>query len=396
MKYDFDEVIDRRNTGSLKHDFAVKNGMPEDVLPFWVADMDFKAPAPVIEALSRRVAHGVYGYGGTMQPYLDAVTGWYRERFGWQVEEDWMVQTPGVVFAVAMAVRAFAKEGEGVMIQRPVYYPFGQAISDNGRKLVNSPLVYRDGRYTVDLDAMEEVIKAERPKLFILCSPHNPVGRVWSREELIGMGDLCVRYGITVVADEIHSDFIWPGHQHTVFASIKPEFAEIAITCTAPSKTFNLAGMQDSNIFIPNPKLRKAFQEEIDKTGFFEINVMGMAAAQAAYEAGGEWLEQLKEYLLDNIELVRETVRERMPGVRLIEPEGTYLLWLDMSEVKKADGSKLSDEERQERIVKTGKLWFDTGKMFGPEGASFERINIASPRSVLKQGLDRLAAALLE
>lgn len=396
MKYDFDEVIDRRNTGSLKHDFAVKNGMPEDVLPFWVADMDFKAPAPVIEALSRRVLHGIYGYGGTMQPYLDAVTGWYRKRFGWQVEEDWMVQTPGVVFAVAMAVRAFAKEGEGVMIQRPVYYPFGQAISDNSRKLVNSPLVYRDGRYTVDLCAMEEVIKEERPKLFILCSPHNPVGRVWTREELIGMGDLCVRYGITVVADEIHSDFVWPGHEHTVFASIKPEFAEIAITCTAPSKTFNLAGMQDSNIFIPNPKLRKAFQEEIDKTGFFEINVMGMAAAQAAYEAGSEWLEQLKEYLLGNIELVRETVRDRMPGVRLVEPEGTYLLWLDMSEVKKADGSKLSDEERQERIVKTGKLWFDTGKMFGPEGASFERINIASPRSVLKQGLDRLAAALSE
>ncbi len=394
MKYDFDRVIDRRNTSSLKHDFAVENGMPEDVLPFWVADMDFRAPAPVIEALARRVEHGIYGYGGTMRPYREAVTGWYRKRFGWQVEEDWMVQTPGVVFAVATAVRAFAKEGEGVLIQRPVYYPFGQAILDNERKLVNSPLKYENGRYTVDLASMERVIEAERPKLFILCSPHNPVGRVWSREELIGMGELCVKYGITVVADEIHSDFVWPGHEHTVFASIKPEFAEISVTCTAPSKTFNLAGMQDSNIFISNPELRKRFCREIDKTGFFEINVMGMTAAQAAYEGGEEWLEQLKKYLLGNIELVRETVRDRMPGVRLVEPEGTYLLWLDMSGVKKADGSRLSDEERQERIVKTGKLWFDTGKMFGPEGTSFERINIASPRSVLKQGLERLAEVL--
>lgn len=388
MEYSFDKIINRKNTGSLKYDTARQHGLPEDVLPFWVADMDFQVPKEVIEALVARSQHGIFGYTEPGESYYQVVRNWFYEHFGWETQPQWMVQTPGVVFAIAAAVRAFTREGEGVLIQQPVYYPFGRIIRDNHRRLINNPLVYRNGGYTIDFQDFEAKIVENQVKLFILCSPHNPVGRVWTKEELRRMADICLTHGVIVVSDEIHADFVWPGHRHTVFATLGEEHAQNAVICTAPTKTFNLAGLQVSNIFIPNPELRKKFQQEISKTGYGRLNTMGIVACEAAYAYGREWLEQLKTYLEGNIQLVRTFLQERLPMIHLVEPQGTYLLWLDFSRLG------LSESQREELIVHKAKLWFDTGTMFGPEGAGFERINIACPRPLLQVALERLERAI--
>lgn len=388
MKQDFDQVIDRRNTNSVKYDFAKECGMPEDVLPLWVADMDFRVP----EAVSRRLAEissfGIYGYSNSRDDYFAAVQKWYSSRFQWEPRREWLIKTPGVVFAIAAAIRAFTKQGEGVLIQQPVYYPFRNTILANDRECVNSPLVLEDGRYRMDLADMEQKIREKNVRLMILCSPHNPVGRVWTREELLAVGDLCEKYDVIVVSDEIHSDFTYDGNTHTIFPSISQQLADRTILCTAPSKTFNLAGLQVSNIFVPSQKLRRAMRRAIDQTGYGNLNMMGLAACQAAYEKGAEWLEELKEYLAENLNYLRQRVEQDLPGIRLIEPEGTYLVWLDLRELD------LTEEEQRKLIVEDAKLWLDTGSMFGAEGAGFERINIACPRKTLEEAMDRLAGAL--
>ena len=388
MKQDFDQVIDRRNTNSVKYDFAKECGMPEDVLPLWVADMDFRVP----EAVSRRLAEissfGIYGYSNSRDDYFAAVQKWYSSRFQWEPRREWLIKTPGVVFAIAAAIRAFTRQGEGVLIQQPVYYPFRNTILANDRECVNSPLVLEDGRYRMDLADMEQKIREKNVRLMILCSPHNPVGRVWTREELLAVGDLCEKYDVIVVSDEIHSDFTYDGNTHTIFPSISQQLADRTILCTAPSKTFNLAGLQVSNIFVPSQKLRRAMRRAIDQTGYGNLNMMGLAACQAAYEKGAEWLEELKEYLAENLDYLRQRVEQDLPGIRLIEPEGTYLVWLDLRELD------ISEEEQRKLIVEDAKLWLDTGSMFGAEGAGFERINIACPRKTLAEAMDRLAGAL--
>lgn len=383
----FDEIIDRKNTNSIKHDFCKEWGKPEDILPLWVADMDFPAPEAVTDALIRTAGQRIYGYSGSKAEYDNAVINWFAGRFGWRPEAEWIVKTPGVVFAISSAVRAYTRPGEAVLIQQPVYYPFAGSVEKNGRRLVNNELKYENGRYTMDLADFEQKIRDNDVKLFILCSPHNPVGRVWTRRELEAVADICLRYHVFVISDEIHCDFTYEGHKHTVFADISQECADNCVVCTAPSKTFNLAGLQCSNIFIKNAEKRKLMKDTIYATGYDEINVMGLAACRAAYEKGGEWLEELKAYLAGNLDFVRLFLKERLPLIKLVEPEGTYLVWLDCS------GLGLDEQQLEEFMVKKAKLWLDGGSMFGHRTGLFQRVNIASPRSVIERALRQLEQA---
>lgn len=388
MSYGFDSIVDRRGTNCLKFDFAKERGKREDVLPLWVADMDFRTAPEILERLQQVVSHGIFGYSEGKEDYFLAVQRWYAEHFGWQVEKSWLVKTPGVVFAIAMAIRAFTEEGDAVLLQQPVYYPFSEVIRDNNRVLINSPLKLAEGHYEIDFDDLEKKIQENGVKLFLLCSPHNPVGRVWQEWELLKLGDICLRNGVLVVSDEIHSDFTYEGHVHHVFANLSPEFSNITVTCTAPSKTFNLAGLQVSNIFISNVKLRKQFKKAVDAAGYSQLNLMGLVACQAAYEKGEPWLKALKAYLTENLNFVRAYLKERLPQIRLVEPEGTYLVWLDFRELG------LTEAQREDLIVNKARLWLDSGAMFGVDGEGFERINIACPRAVLRKALEQLEEAL--
>ena len=283
---DFDTPVERKGTDCLKYDFAVERGMPADILPLWVADMDFRISSYIQDALAAQAAHGIYGYSDSKEDYFAAVRDWMKKKHGWQVEEKWLVKTPGVVFALAMAVRAFTKEGEAVMIQQPVYYPFSSVIKDNGRKLVSNTLVQKeDGHYEMDLADFERKVKEEKVKLFFLCNPHNPVGRVWDRESLLEIGRICVENHVVVVSDEIHADFIFEG-THQVFADLSDKIRDISVTCTAPSKTFNIAGLQVSNIFIANDSLRRRFVKEISAAGYSQVNASGLVACRTAYAQG--------------------------------------------------------------------------------------------------------------
>ncbi len=388
MNYNFDELIDRTNTDSIKYDFWAERGKPKGVLPLWVADMDFQTPSAVIEALVEKSRHGIFGYSEARQDYFEVLERWFSCSFGWDIHAEWLVKTPGVVYAICTAIRALTQEDDAVLIQQPVYYPFSEAVTKNDRKLVVNRLVYAQGQYTVDYANFEEKIIQNNVKLFILCSPHNPVGRVWTREELTRMGDICLKHGVTVISDEIHADFTYAGHTHHVFAALKPEFAEHTITCTAPTKTFNLAGLQISNIFIANCGLRQCFKQELIKSGYSQLNVMGITACRAAYAEGGEWLEALKLYLNENLNFVRTFLTQHLPQIKLVEPQGTYLVWLDCS------GLGLSDEQLEDLVVNKARLWLDAGTMFGDGGSGFERINIACPRKTLEQALTQLEQAI--
>lgn len=390
MRYDFDTVIDRKGTSSVKHDFAVSKGKPEGVIPLWVADMDFPAPQEVTEAIIQRCRHGIFGYSDLDSDYFPPIRDWYQNRFGWQPQEEWLVPTPGVIFALSCAVRSLTEPGDSVLIQQPVYHPFHNVIVNNGRKLVNSPLLYQNGKYTMDFVGLEEKIIQHQVKLLLLCSPHNPVGRVWTREELEAVGDICLRHGVIVVADEIHGDFVWEGHRHTVFASIKEEFAQNCLVCTAPSKTFNLAGLQASNIFIPNPEIRGRFCQEMDRIGCTRLNLMGILACKTAYAHGAGWLEQVKEYLWDNAQFVREYLQTQLPQISMGDFQGTYLLWLDFSRLG------MTDQELEDFLLHKAGLWMDPGTKFGQEGSGFQRMNIACSRQVLRQAMDKLKQALEE
>lgn len=385
---DFDKIIDRRNTRCLKYDFTKRRGMPEDVLPLWVADMDFETSSYIEDALIERAKHGIFGYSEVQTPYFEIVRGWMKTHHNWDVQENWLVKTPGVVFALAIAVKAYTKPNDGVMIQQPVYYPFSEVIKDNGRKVVSNDLYLGDdNRYHIDFEDFEQKIIDNKIKLFILCSPHNPVGRVWTAEELIHLGDICVKHCVTVVSDEIHQDFVFHG-RHNVFAGLKKEFENISITCTSPSKTFNLAGLMMSNIFIPNRELWKKFRRELDAAGTSQLGVMGLVACEAAYSKGEEWYRAMLSYVMENIEFVKNYVSQNLSNVIMINTEGTYLVWLDF---RKTD---LNADELEDRIVHKAKLWLDSGKIFGRCGEGFQRINFACPRSILKEALDRIKAAL--
>lgn len=387
---DFDSIIDRKKTNCLKYDFAKRRGMPEDVLPLWVADMDFKVSSYVQDALNRQIAHGIFGYSEVQEEYFEIVRGWMKRHYDWEVSARWLIKTPGIVYALAMAVKAFTQPGDSILIQLPVYYPFSEVIEDNGRVIVSNTLVYgEDNRYHIDFDDFERKITEENVKLFFLCNPHNPVGRVWTKEELIRIGDICYKNHVIVVSDEIHADFVFHG-RHQVFANLKKAYGEITITCTSPSKTFNLAGLQVSNIFIANPQLKRAFRKQIVASGYSQLNVMGLVACEAAYRDGEEWYQAMFRYVQDNIAFTKKYVEENLSGVTMVEHEGTYLVWLDFR------GTGLNVEELEDLIIHKAKLWLDSGKIFGDSGKGFQRINVACPRAVLVEALNRLKAALDE
>ena len=389
MVYNFDQVIERKNTLSLKYDFSKERGKPEDILPLWVADMDFMTTNEVISELKKCVELGGYGYSESKEDYFKVIQNWYQRYFQWHLEPSWLIKTPGVVFAISAAIRAYTKENDSIIIQTPVYYPFYEVILDNKRNLVTNPLLLKNDHYEIDFIDFERKIIENNVKLFILCSPHNPVGRVWRKDELINLGNICLKHNVKVISDEIHCDFTYPGHKHYVFASLDPQFLMNTVTCTSPSKTFNLAGLQVSNIFIPNLKMKKKFEKAVAQTGYSQLNLFGLVACKAAYEFGDIWLKELKLYLIQNLDYIRNFLKNELPLVSLIEPEGTYLVWLDFRKLN------LSEEKLEKLIVEKAGLWLDSGKMFGIEGVGFQRINIACPISILEKALFKLKEALL-
>lgn len=384
----FDEIINRKGTDCLKYDFAVRRGMPSDVLPLWVADMDFKTSSYVEDALIERAQHGIFGYSEVQEEYFRAVEGWMQRHHNWRVDPRWLIKTPGVVFALAMSVKAFTEVGDFVLIQQPVYYPFSEVIEDNKRVVVSNDLVLgEDNRYHIDFDDFEKKIVEKKIKLFLLCNPHNPSGRVFTEKELTKMGDICLEHGVIVVSDEIHNDFVFEG-EHKVFASIKKEYEDISVICTSPSKTFNLASMLISNIFIPNRNLKHKFRREMDAAGISQLSILGLIAARAAYEHGDEWYEKMLAYVKSNICYVKKYVDENLPGVKVIDGEGTYLLWLDFR------GTGIDADELEHRIIYNARLWLDSGKIFGNTGVGFQRINVAAPRSIVMECLERIRKIL--
>jgi cystathionine beta-lyase len=400
MQYDFDREICRTSTNSTKWEFFMEGHEPvywertdpslgdERVLPMWVADMDFPAPQPVVDALVERARHGIYGYTGRTDAYYQALVDWMRRRQGWQVDPEWMCSTPGVVSALNLLVRTFILPGEKVLIQPPVYHPFFYAIQNNGAQLVTNPLIYQNGGYGMDFADLEDKVRDPELKMAILCSPHNPVGRVWTREELVRFGQACLENNVLVVADEIHADLILRGHTFTPFAGISQDFVQHSVVCTAPSKTFNLAGLHTSNIIIPNGDLRARFQQTLRATGLGGAGVFGVVALEAAYNHGEEWLEQVLDYIQGNLDYLEEYLARHIPRIRLVRTQGTYLAWLDCR------GLGLDKEALERLMFEEARVYLDQGFLFGPEGEGFERLNLACPRSILVEALKRIKNAI--
>jgi len=387
MQYDFDSVIERRGYGSIKWDFTEKYFRTKDILPMWVADMDFRSPEPVIAALEKASRHGIFGYAGVPDTYCNAVIAWMKKRHEWKIEKEWMVYSPGVVPALHMLITALTEEGDEVIVQPPVYFPFFEAIKCHGREILENPLRLEGDQYVMDLDDLERNI-TPRTKMMILCNPHNPLSRVWRRDELENVAEFCLDHNVLLIADEIHSDLVYSGFKHVPLASLSEVFAQNCITCTAASKTFNLPGLQTSNIIISNPDLRKKFKEAERGYGFGSPNLFGIVATQAAYEDGEEWLTQLLAYLEQNIRFLQKFISERIPGLKVIQPQGTYLLWLDFRECGIDQGKLLNFVRKEARVA------LEPGFIFGCKENGFERMNIACPRSTLAEGLTRIEQAV--
>jgi cysteine-S-conjugate beta-lyase len=387
MKYDFDEVIERKNTGSLKWDFCEKYLGEKEVLPMWVADMDFRAPQPVVDAVTSVAQLGVYGYGEESECFYDAAVDWIKRRHGWTVKREWVQFCPGVVPALHLLTKTFADAGDKVIVQPPVYYPFFYAINYGDCVVLNNPLKLIDGKYAMDFDDLEKKMD-QRVKMIFLCSPHNPGGMVWSREDLIRLGEICLENNVIVVSDEIHGDLILHDNKHIPFASLSEEFAMNSITCVAPSKTFNLAGLQVSNIIIPNPELAKAFGTSMEKCSLTRPNIFAIEAAKAAYNYGDEWLDQLIEYVEDNHRLLEDYIEEKIPLLKVIKPQASYLAWIDCRSLG------MDTEELKTFMDKKARLGLNQGYIFGQGGEGFVRMNLGCPRAVVREALQRLEQAV--
>ncbi len=385
--FDFDTVLDRRHTHSLKWDHCEAAFGLRDVIPMWVADMDFAAPPAVVEALTRRAAHGAYGYASVPESFWAAVIGWLRDRHGWTVERGWLARAPGVVPAVSLCVNAFTAPGQGVVVQTPVYYPFFRAIQDNGRRLLRNPLEAVAGRYQMDLAGLDRVIDADT-RLLILCSPHNPVGRVWTRDELERLGEVCERRGLVVLSDEIHMDLTLGGRTHVPFASISPALADRTVTCVAPSKTFNLASLCTSIVVAGNPSLLARYTAQFEAAGLTIGSLFGTVGLEEAYRHGGPWLDELLVYLEGNVAVAERFLAERVPRIRFLRPEGTYLALLDC----RALG--LGQQALDEFFLRRAGVYFDSGPWFGEELQGFERMNLGCPRDTLREALERIERAV--
>ncbi len=391
MKYDFDNVPSRVGTYSFKFDFAKELGHAEDEIPMWVADMDFPTVPAVVDAINEYSKKGFFGYSDGKEEYFDAVIGWFKRRYGVEYQPEWLSKTPGVVCAFYNAVACLTKPGDSVLINTPVYYPFIMAIEQNDRKMVTSELLYNPDQspaYTIDYEDFENKIVENDVKMFIMCSPHNPVGRVWTPEELQKVAKICLDHNVLVVVDEIHCDLTYPGVTFTPMLKACPELKDSIVVCTAPSKTFSLAGLQCSNIWIPNKDYRDKFRYRMSSIGINSTNILGIIACAAAYNHGEEWLEQVMQYIQGNLDYVRDYLATNVPKIKLVEPQGTYLIWLDCSELG------MEAEELNEFFQNKCKLWLDPGSMFGGNGGQFQRINLACPRSTVVKAMDQIKAAV--
>ena len=380
--YDFDKIVSRETTNCAKWD-TVEKGL----LPMWVADMDFQSPPEVIAALKERAEHGIFGYSGGYGGWFEALMQWMRKRYGWAPQREWISTSPGVVAALFMLVRALTEPGDRIIIQPPVYRPFYYVASSNGCELLENPLYFDGHKYRMDLEQLRQTVDS-RVKLLILCSPHNPVGRVWNREELLSLGQFCLEHEITIISDEIHSDLVFSGYKHTVLASVSKELEQNTVICNAPSKTFNIAGISASNVIIANENLRSAYRRVLRGSGLALPNVFAVTAVETAYTYGEAWLKELLLYLEDNYRLASSYIAERIPEIKVVEPEGTYLLWLDCR------GLGLNDEDLDDFIKEKARLLLEPGPSFGTGGSGFQRMNIACPRSRLLEALQRLEKAV--
>ena len=393
MKYNFDQVISRRNTNCAKWDAVKAIFGSEDVIPMWVADMDFPTAKPIVDALKKRAEHPFYGYTQAGKNTTEAVVDRMKRKFNWKIKPEWVVFTPGVIPALSGAIKSLTHPGDEIILQEPVYYPFFSAVKSNGCQINTNQLKFKNGRYEMDFTDLESKFSpkggmhfgSSRIRAIVLCNPHNPIGRLWGREDLKRLGKIIIGHGAIVISDEIHCELLFKGYKHTPFASISKEFEQNSIVCMAPSKTFNLAGLSASTIIIPNKKLRDGFQEAGAAHG---VNLFGLTALEAAYRHGDEWLEQLLDYLQGNLDFTMKYFKENIPKISVIQPQGTYLLWLDC----RALG--LDDKALSNFMKEQAKVGFDDGSMFGLGGSGFERMNIACPRSILKEALQRIEKAV--
>ena len=392
MKYNFDEIIDRSGTSATKME-SLPKGCPDDALPLWVADMDFACAEPILKALHERIDKKIFGY--TMydtDECLGAVLNWYKKRYGWEEQKENLFFCGGIVSAYAVLLNLLTKEGEGVVIQRPIYYPFTMKANSNGRQIVDSPLIYADGNYTIDFDDLDKKMAEPNNKVLVFCSPHNPAGRVWTEEEIRKVVDICKKYDKWIICDEIHCDLLRCGMTFHPILKVAPDYADRIAVCTAPSKTFNLAGMKTSNIVIHNKELQAAWKELIGgKLSMNGAGTLGLTAMIAAYNEGEEWLEQLKEYLDGNFAYIDAFLKEHLPKAHMVPSEGTYLAWIDFNGYVDGDAEKL-----EEIMQKKARVALDEGYIFGDAGRGFERINIATPRSVVEDCMDRILKAFKE
>jgi cystathionine beta-lyase len=386
MAYDFDTVVDRRGTGSVKWDYEKQFTGTTGLLPLWVADMDFPAPPEIMQAIRHRVDHRVFGYVREPDSYFEAAAAWFAQRHEWSIRREWMVTSPGVLAGLAAAILAFTKAGDGIVIQPPVYYPFALRVKGNGRRIVENPLMLRDGTWQMDLDGLEKVID-EGTRMLVLCSPHNPVGRVWEPETIRRLAEICRARDVLIVSDEIHSDLVLPGHRHTPIGAVSAASAANTVTLVSPTKTFNMAGLGGSLTIIPDDARRKAFEAQQWALFTGVGNAVAIAAAEAAWRHGASWLDQLLLYIKGNDTLLKDFLAERLPSVRSFPLEGTYLALLDMR------GLGLADAVLKERLLRDAKVWLDEGVKFGRGGECMQRLNLACPRSVLAEALERMARA---
>ena len=389
-KYNFDEVIDRHGTDCLKYDFGMKRKGRDDLLPLWVADMDFRLPDEILNEFHKRIDHGIFGYTDPLDEYFAAMNHWFSTRYGYTIEPDWVTLGAGIVYALGTSVRAFTEEGDAMMVMQPVYYPFSEVIKNDGRRLVNCQLRYENNHYSIDFEKMERMILEEGVKALIFCNPHNPVGKVWTKEELKTIGDICKKHNVFVVSDEIHMDFVYAPHKHVAFYEVDPEYKNFSIVLTAASKTFNLAALQTSAAIIADEKLRNQFKKVKMSHSISDPTILGFIATTVAYTKGDEWVNQLLDYIKGNMDYLDHFLKTECPGVSLIDPQGLYLAWVDMRTLG------MSNEEQEDFMLNKAHLWLDEGYVFGEEGSGFERFNLACPRSTLEKACLQLKKALDE
>jgi cystathionine beta-lyase len=383
MKYNFDELINREKTACYKYDMRKKYFGTDKILPMWVADMDFRTPDFVVEAIKKRVDHEIYAYTYRTDSIYQSVIDWLARRHQWQVKKEWIGFTPGVVPALNMAVLAFTNPGDKIIIQTPVYFPFYSAVKDHDRQLITNPLVLNNGRYEMDFEHLKTQIDS-KTRMLILCSPHNPTGNVWKREELLELANICIENNVLIISDEIHADIIFFGHKHIPTATLSEEIAEHVVTLMAPSKTFNFAGLSTSYIIASNPEHFKSLNGMNEKLHLGSGNIFGGVALEAAYNNGDKWLEQLITYLEQNIELAEEFINNELPDIELIKPEATFLLWIDFRNLS------LNGKELTQKIIRDAELGLSDGRLFGTDGDGFQRMNIGCPRSIVNKALEQI------